>query len=259
VRWLITLSATNVDVERLLAASIEDLSPHPTEPGEMLLTLQDSFGDESTSETRQAARRDFELRVRHVNGFGKLRWGRGFEGAEVKAVHSLDSAGAETQHVFPGPAYAHLQPREFAEMAERLGHPRPQLPIGLEAIDALDAAAVTELAASMPVVGRVLRLVELMLEGDAQIDWGAAYSALETIEHDLHGRGVDGRALGWWTRREREDFKATANSAEALGVAARHGQPGGVPEPRMSYSDATWYVRRVTARWLSHLLQAQPS
>lgn len=96
-----------------------------------------------------------------------------------------------------------------------------------------------------------------MLVGDEQIDWGAGYSALEAIEHDLTDRGGDGRALGWWTRSERDGFKATANSAEALGVAARHGRPGGVPKPRMSPKDASWYVRRVTAHWLTYLIQAE--
>jgi hypothetical protein len=81
-----------------------------------------------------------------------------------------------------------------------------------------------------------------MLEDDEDIDWGAAYSALEAIEYDLHDRGFDGRTLGWWAGREREDFKATANGAEALGVAARHGA-GGVPQPRMLANDPSWYVR----------------
>jgi hypothetical protein len=254
VRWIVTLSTTRVDAERLLAAAIEDLAPHPTDPAVVLLELEDAFGDESTDETRQAVREDIDLRLRHINSFGKLRWGRGFEGVDVQAVRSFNSTGAETQHVFVGTAYAHLQPREFADMIEKMGQPRPELPAGLEVIEALDASAVTELARSQPVVSRVLHLVELMLEGDDRIDWAAAYSALEAIEHDLGNRGVDGRALGWWTRREREDFKATANSAEALGVAARHGKPGGVPAPQMSNKDASWYVRRVTAYWLTHLV-----
>jgi hypothetical protein len=203
MRWVITLSAARVDVERLLAASVEDLSAHPTEPTNVLLELLDPFGDESTHETRLAVKEDIDLRVRHLNGVGKLRWGRGFDGVEVKGIRSFDSSGAETQQLFVGTAYVHMQPRERADMMERNGLPRPPLPRGLEVIEALDAAAVTELAESNPVVGRVLHLVELMLEGDEQIDWGAAYSALEAVEHDLHSRGVDGSDLGWWTRHER--------------------------------------------------------
>jgi hypothetical protein len=140
-------------------------------------------------------------------------------------------------------------------MIERMGRLRPELPAGLEVIEGLDASAVAELARSQPVVSRVLHLVELMLEGDDQIDWAAAYSALEAIEHDVGNRGVDGGALGWWTPRERKDFRATANSAEAFGVVARHGKPSGVPAPRMSNKDASWYVRRVTACWFTYLLR----
>src|SRR5262245_22642409 len=62
MRWVITLAATREDAERLVASSVEDLSPHETEAGELILELQDSFGDESTDETRAAIRRDIELR-----------------------------------------------------------------------------------------------------------------------------------------------------------------------------------------------------
>ena len=256
MRWVITLSGTKVDAERLVATPVEDLAPHPTDAGRVLLELEDGLGDEPTDATRGAVRRDVELRVRHINGSGKLRWGRGYEGVKVTSVRSIDSTGTEAQVVWMDAAYTHMQPREYADMIERLGHPRPPLPTGLEVVEALDAGTVTKLAESNPVVGRVLHLVELMLEGDEQIDWGAAYSALEAVEHDLHSRGVDGHTLGWWTHRERDDFKATANSAEALGVAARHGT-GGVPAPRMSDKDASWYVRRVTAHWLTHLLDVE--
>jgi hypothetical protein len=258
VHWVITLSASQEDAERLLAASIQDLAPHPTDARHMLLNVEDSFGDESTDESRQAIREAIALRARHINGVGKLRWGRGFQGVQITSVRSTNPAGTETQVVFADTAHGHLQPREFADMVEKLGHPRPSLPAGLEVIEALDAAAVDKLAGANPLADRVLHLVELMLEGDTQIDWGAAYSALEAIEHDLHDRGIDGRALGWWTKNERENFKATANSAEALGVLARHGKPGGMEDPRMSYSDASWYVRRVVAYWLTDLLQVTP-
>jgi hypothetical protein len=95
MRWVITLSASKADMKRLLAESIETLSPRPDDPSQLRLELDDSFGDQATDETRQAVRQDIELRVRHLNGFGKLRWGRGYEGVEVKAVRSFDSTGAD--------------------------------------------------------------------------------------------------------------------------------------------------------------------
>jgi hypothetical protein len=109
----------------------------------------------------------------------------------------------------------HMPAREFADMVERRGFPRPPLPVGLDVIEALDGAAVTTLAESNPVVGRLLHLVELMLQGDEQMDWRAGYSALEAIEHDLSARGVDGHARGWWT-------KTSTRTSERPPIAPRH-------------------------------------
>jgi hypothetical protein len=95
-----------------------------------------------------------------------------------------------------------------------------------------------------------------MLEGDEEIDWVAGYAALEIIKQDLQRREMDGRALRWWTRRELDNFKATANSPEVLGVRARHGKDSGVTKARMTSKQAAWFVRRVTAFWLTYLLEA---
>jgi hypothetical protein len=72
-----------------------------------------------------------------------------------------------------------------------------------EALSVLDGEAVTMLAATDHSIALVLRLVDEMLAGDEEIDWGAAYSALEIIEQDLHERGMNGQDLGWWTAKER--------------------------------------------------------
>jgi len=107
------------------------------------------------------------------------------------------------------------------------------------------------LAEEHPAVARVLRLVDLMLtSNDEEIDWVAAYSALEIIEEDLRGRGVDGHARGWWTNAERSAFRATANSPEALGYRARHGKSSGLAGARMTPKEASWFVRRTSAHWL---------
>jgi len=117
-------------------------------------------------------------------------------------------------------AVAHLEPEEFADLVERLGQPRPPLPLGLDTIQALDGADVTGLAAEFPVVAHVLHLVDLMLRDDRDLDWVAAYSAFEAINHDLRNRELDGVEQGWWARSERSDFTGTANSVEALGARA---------------------------------------
>jgi hypothetical protein len=142
-------------------------------------------------------------------------------------------------------------------MMEGLGYERPPLPDGLIDINALDLSAVLELAEEHPEVVRVLRLVELMLAGDDQIDWAAGYAALEIIDECARDRGVDGETLGWWIRQERDRFRQMANSFDAVGLRARHpGRRYRAPKERMSPQDGAWFVRAVAARWIAWLLQS---
>jgi hypothetical protein len=57
---------------------------------------------------------------------------------------------------------------------------------------------VTELADGDSIVARVLRLVDLMLVGDEDIDWSAAYAGLETIGADAGDARRD-----WYSRAQR--------------------------------------------------------
>jgi hypothetical protein len=117
---------------------------------------------------------------------------------------TIDSEGRKAQRVSAGTAYDHMLPEDYADMVEQMGHPRPELPAGLEVVNALDGQAVTTLAAANPDVARVLHLVDLMLEGDEEIDWVAGYSALEVIEHDLDSRCLKGQlSAGGPTRSAR--------------------------------------------------------
>ncbi len=254
MRWVVTLQANAADIERLLAQASDRLSGTESSR-EVVLEFEDAAGDVATDESRQSARTMIEAAVRHLNGFGKLRWGRTFDGVKVKGVSHIDSEGRSGQVVFVGTAYAHLSPEEFADMVERMGFPRPDLPVGIEDIDAIDLENVTALADSDPEVARVLRLVELMLEGDDDIDWAAGYSALEIIEQHVLRRGLSGQALGWWTGKEHQRFTQMANSVDAVGIRSRHqGRRFDAPKNRLSAKDASWFVRRVTARWIAWLL-----
>lgn len=252
MRWVVTLSGSRRDAERL-ASEFDDLSPVPDAPRELLLELNDPEGDATGDNAPHAAKAVIDAFVRRINGFGKLRWGRSFEGVEVSKIATVGSGGGTAQHVFVEPAFGHSSPEEFADMVERLGHPRPEMPTGLEIINALAGEPVTAVAATNPEVARVLHLIDLMLEEDDEIDWVAAYSALEVIEQHVRTRGLTGHALGWWTKTERDNFRATANSVEVLGFHARHGRRFGLTEARMTSKDASWFVRRAAALWVTWL------
>jgi hypothetical protein len=254
VRWLITLSARAADVERLLSEPVEGLSANPDDPSQLLLTLHDPEGDAGGEDVPNAAKTKIDAFVNHLNGVGRLRWGRVFEGVSIAAIKSFDETGHATQRVFIGTAVDHMLPEDFADMVERLGYDRPPMPKGLEIVNALDFAASISLTETHPEAMRAVHLVDLMLQGDDEIDWVAGYAALEVVEQDLRVRGVDGQALGWWTKQESRNFKATANSPDVLGYSARHGKYSGLAEAQMTTKDASWFVRRVVASWLTYLL-----
>ena len=75
VRWVVTLEGNRPDVERLLAEPSEGLSA-AGDPRQVRLELEDPEHDVATDEARQAGKVAIEAAVRHLNGFGKVRWGR---------------------------------------------------------------------------------------------------------------------------------------------------------------------------------------
>ena len=258
VQWRITIQGSRRDIERLHGQPFEQLSG-TNNPSEALLAITDGRDDLPTDESRQAAKTLIDATVRHLNGFGALRWGRAYEGITVKRVSYLDSTGVEAgQVVFAGTAYDHMLPEEYADLMERLGHPRPDPPAGIDDINALDLGAVAALSSKHPQVARVLRLVEFTLEGDDQIDWAAGYSALELIEKDTYRRGVSGDELGLWTRKEMQRFNQMANSFEAVGIRSRHpGLDNKPPKKLLSSKEGGWIVRRATARWIAWRLATE--
>ena len=63
------------------------------DPREILLEITDNEHDLLTDEERQAGRTLIDAAVRHLNGFGKLRWGRTYEGVTIKTVEYPESEG----------------------------------------------------------------------------------------------------------------------------------------------------------------------
>lgn len=197
MRWLVTLSASKRDIDLLSGESLERLDVDPANPSRLVFELQDPERDAAGEDASHAAKARIDAFVQQVNSFGRLRWGRTFGGLSIASIKSIDAAGKTSHQLFAGIAYDHMLPEDYADMVERLGHPRPPLPAGLEVVNALEFESVMALAETHPDVGRVLHLIDLMLVGDEEIDWVTGYAALEIVEEDLRARGLDGQALGW--------------------------------------------------------------
>ncbi len=255
MKWRVILQGSREDVERLAAELPGQVAVVSGDSGQLEFHLDDPEAGATGKEAIQAVKQAIEAVLDRLNGLGRLRWGRNFRRIEIARIASVDSSGREGQHVFIDPAHAHLLPEEFADMVERMGHPRPSPPEGWEEIKTLNLQAVSKLAEADDEVAQVLHLLDVALEDDADLDWKVAYLAFELIKEDLDQRGIDGQAIGVWTDSRRRLFKHTANSFGALGLRARHAREGTEPPPSpMTDTEASWFLRRVAARWIKQRL-----
>jgi len=96
---------------------------------------------------------------------------------------------------------------------------------------------------------KVRELVGLLDNGD---DWVNLYRIYEYIQANIDGdENIVDRS--WWSSNEKDRFKQTANSRDAIGDDARHGQER-IPAPAdpMNYSDTKALVDSLIQNWLEH-------
>lgn len=96
---------------------------------------------------------------------------------------------------------------------------------------------------------KVRELVGLLDKGD---DWVNLYRIYEFIQANIDGdENIVDR--GWWSSNEKDRFKQTANSRDAIGDDARHGQERiPAPDNPMNYSEAKTLVDSLIRNWLEH-------
>jgi hypothetical protein len=96
---------------------------------------------------------------------------------------------------------------------------------------------------------KVQELIELRDNGDR---WANLYRIYEYIQANIE---TDDNIVeqGWWSKSEKDLFKQTANSAEAIGYEARHGDDR-VPAPSdpIDHAEAVSLVDNLINDWLRH-------
>lgn len=96
---------------------------------------------------------------------------------------------------------------------------------------------------------KVSELAELLDKGDS---WVNLYRIYEYIQDNIQDES-NIVAQGWWSESEKNSFKRTANSRDALGNDARHGKDQvPAPEDPMTHAEATRLVETLVDRWLHH-------
>jgi hypothetical protein len=96
---------------------------------------------------------------------------------------------------------------------------------------------------------KVSELAELIDKGDS---WVNLYRVYEYIQDNIQSES-NIVAQGWWSENEKNLFKRTANSRDAIGDDARHGTDQiPAPEDPMTHAEATRLVDTLVDRWLRH-------
>ena len=96
---------------------------------------------------------------------------------------------------------------------------------------------------------KVAELVGLLDVGDS---WTDLYRTYEFIQSNIHG-DENIVAREWWSQDEKETFKRTANSREAIGDAARHGDDTATaPDDPMELSEAQRLIDGLIDNWLEY-------
>lgn len=103
----------------------------------------------------------------------------------------------------------------------------------------------TQLALEDEAVGE---LVGLLDQGDS---WVNLYRIYEFIQKNIESE-ENIIAQGWWSASEKNLFKHTANSREALGDEARHGPKVPAPDKPMTHAEAKRLVETLIDHWLRH-------
>lgn len=99
---------------------------------------------------------------------------------------------------------------------------------------------------------KVSELADLLDRGD---DWVNLYRIYEFIQNNVESEDniVD---QGWWSESEKDRFKQTANSRDAIGDDARHAN-NRVPAPTnpMTQAEAKRQIDTLVDHWLQHRKQ----
>lgn len=95
----------------------------------------------------------------------------------------------------------------------------------------------------------ISELTELRDNGE---HWVNLYRVYEFIQDNIEG-GENIVARGWWSNSEKNRFKQTANSPEAIGHEARHAQDSyPAPSDPMDHDEAKSLINKLIKQWLQH-------
>jgi len=234
MKWKVRLSGDEAGLETLSESFSDD--PEIFEEDGNYFLWSSRFQDlEDAKEVRKTAK-DIATTIRNLGEQDSLRT----EELQASHVHRIKEDGTE-----------HVSVRlETATLGVRAG------PVRITTIDedgnkevhrpADRTYDLTQVALNDD---KALELTRLLDNGD---DWVNLYRIYEFIQANIEDE-ENIVEKGWWSSTEKDRFKQTANSRDAIGDNARHGQER-IPAPNnpMSHSDAKSLIDTLVYNWLEH-------
>src|SRR4051812_9154322 len=109
MEWIVVLEGSGRTAELLAGEPLDTrLTIDADDPQQFHLTVRDPEGDAEGVDLSHAAQARIDALVQEINSFGKLRWGRSYEGLEITHFVSLDEEGNENRRLHLGAASGHL-------------------------------------------------------------------------------------------------------------------------------------------------------
>lgn len=233
MRWKVRITGDESGLEELVKSFDDDPKVFEEEGNHYIWSS--SFEDaDDVDEIREIS----EDLVRVIRNFGKrdsIKVGN----LEASHVNEILEDGTTNTYVKAETAVATVSTTAAAVVTDEKGIVEEYLP-------ADRTYEWTQLASEDQ---KLLELAKLLDNGD---HWVNLYRIYEFIQANIKDDDniVD---QGWWSESEKDIFKRTANSREAIGDDARHGQDRiPAPEEPMSHSEAKRLVDTLIDHWLHH-------
>lgn len=234
MKWKVRLAGNELGLESLAESFIDNPEVFKEDDNFFLWSSQFKEVDKE-GEVRNTAE-EIVCTIRNLGAKDSLRT----EDLQVAHVHKIRDDGTEhvsvqaedaTVTVEVGPTRVTTTDEEGNKMVHRPADRTYQL---------------TQLAAEDE---KTRELVSLLDKGD---NWVNFYRIYEFIQESIDAdENIVER--GWWSSSEKDRFKQTANSRDAIGDDARHGQNRiPAPDDPMNYSEAKALIDSLVRSWLEH-------
>lgn len=230
MRWKVQLEGNETGLEQLSESFDED--PMIFKDGEEYYLWSSEFKQLSKSgDVRDEGQAIIKM-VRHLGELDSLR----VSDLGYSCVVEIQEDGSEDRII-----HASIASADADAMSVRISTGEEELPPRAESTYEHTQLALND--------DKVRELIDLWDNGD---HWVNLYRVFEFIQDNIEAEN-NIVAQGWWSKSEKDLFKHTAQSPEAIGHEARHAKRKyTAPSTPMNHAEAKSLIENLIEDWLRH-------